>query len=133
MSGIVGAGVLGAFFWFFIRQRRQGNAEAKQYNALVEQQREDTYKEQMELRAKGLGGFRDSRAISLRNGVGGSGGDEGFGSPISEKAAAGSGAAPLLPKSPGGGDLDDLNCFIESCTLRSLFRRDFDFPCNVLG
>lgn len=45
--------------------RRAGRRERDQYNALVEQQRAESYKEQMELRSKGLGGFRNSSVPSL--------------------------------------------------------------------
>ena len=53
-----GAAVIFAAFMFIcIRQRRKGRAERDDYNDRIEKQREEAYRDQMELRNKGLGGW----------------------------------------------------------------------------
>jgi hypothetical protein len=49
--------ILAAFMFICIRQRRKGRAERDDYNSKIEKQREDAYRDQMELRNKGLGGW----------------------------------------------------------------------------
>jgi hypothetical protein len=56
-SGAAGALLLAAILFSCIRQRRKGRRERDAYNAKVEQDREQAYRDQMELREKGLGGW----------------------------------------------------------------------------
>jgi hypothetical protein len=56
-SGAAGALLLAAILFSCIRQRRKGRKERDAYNAKVEQEREEAYRDQMELREKGLGGW----------------------------------------------------------------------------
>jgi len=56
-----------------IRQRRAGRKERDAYNAKVEKEREDAYKDQMELREKGLGGW-DKNTTQGEDALGGWGG-----------------------------------------------------------
>ena len=70
--------------------RRAGRKEADNYNALVNQQREDAHKEQMELRSKGLGGFRNSSALSVNSYT--------STAPLNGEKSGGGGASPMSPK-----------------------------------
>jgi len=56
-GGAAGALLLSALLFFCIRQRRAGRKERDAYNAAIEKQRDDAYRDQMELREKGLGGW----------------------------------------------------------------------------
>jgi hypothetical protein len=56
-SAAAGALLLFACLFSCIRQRRKGRRERDAYNAQVEQEREQAYRDQMELREKGLGGW----------------------------------------------------------------------------
>ena len=47
-----------------IRQRRKGRQERDAYNAKVEQEREEAYKDQIQLREKGLGGWDNKEFAS---------------------------------------------------------------------
>jgi len=56
-SGAAGAILLAALLFTCVRQRRAGRHERDVFNAKVEKEREEAYKDQMELREKGLGGW----------------------------------------------------------------------------
>jgi hypothetical protein len=56
-SGGAAALLIAALTFTCIRQRRAGRQERDAYNAKVEKEREDAYRDQMELREKGLGGW----------------------------------------------------------------------------
>ncbi|KAG9234692.1 concanavalin A-like lectin/glucanase domain-containing protein [Amylocarpus encephaloides] len=49
--------LVGAFAFFFIRQRRIGRKEREAYNAKIEAERDEKYKDQMELMEKSQGGW----------------------------------------------------------------------------
>lgn len=49
--------IFAAFMFICIRQRRKGRAERDDYNARIEKQREDAYRDQQALRNQGLGGW----------------------------------------------------------------------------
>lgn len=58
-----------------IRQRRAGRRERDAYNAKVEKERDEAYRDQMELREKGLGGWdKNSFATQGEDALGGWGG-----------------------------------------------------------
>lgn len=74
-AGAAGALLLSALLFACIRQRRAGRREREAYNAKVEQDREDAYKQQMALREKGLGGWdQDAYATQGEDALGGWGG-----------------------------------------------------------
>lgn len=56
-GGGAAALLLSAAIFSCIRQRRAGRREREAYNAKVEKEREEAYKNQMELREKGIGGW----------------------------------------------------------------------------
>lgn len=56
-GGGAAALLIAALTFTCIRQRRAGRQERDAYNAKVEKEREDAYRDQMELREKGLGGW----------------------------------------------------------------------------
>ncbi|CZR70217.1 related to cell wall protein YGR189c [Phialocephala subalpina] len=56
-SGGAAAILLAALTFVCIRQRRAGRKEREDYNAKVEKEREEAFRDQMELREKGLGGW----------------------------------------------------------------------------
>jgi hypothetical protein len=56
-GGAAAALLLFAAIFSCIRQRRAGRRERDAYNAKVEKEREEAYKDQMELREKGIGGW----------------------------------------------------------------------------
>ena len=56
-SGAAAAILFSALLFTCIRQRRKGRQERDAYNAKVEKEREEAYRDQMELREKGLGGW----------------------------------------------------------------------------
>jgi len=56
-SAAAGALLLSAFLFACIRRRRQGKKEKEEYDAKVTRERADEYKNQVELREKGLGGW----------------------------------------------------------------------------
>jgi hypothetical protein len=90
-GGGAAAILLSALIFTCVRQRRAGRRERDAYNAMVEKQRDDAYKEQMELREKGLGGWDNgSFATQGEDALGGWGG--------SHVAAS---DAPPIPKMPG--------------------------------
>lgn len=72
-SGAAGALLLSALVFACVRQRRAGRRERDAYNAKIEKEREDAYKEQVELREKGLGGW-DSSSTLGEDALGGWGG-----------------------------------------------------------
>lgn len=99
-SAGAGALLIGAFLFICCRMRRAGRKEGESYNALVEQQRQETYNEQMELRAKSLGTFNDASTPTTAN----------FASPVLASEKSGyfgpdAGYAALPPRSPGFGGL----------------------------
>jgi hypothetical protein len=105
-AGGAGALVLAAMLFTCVRQRRKGRQERDRYNAQVEQEREQAYKDQIQLREKGLGGW-DAKEFASQgdDALGGWGGntpagtkgmDEGPESPIQRPPTASS-----VP-SPGG-------------------------------
>ena len=57
-----------------IRQRRAGRKERDAYNAKIEKEREEAYKDQMELREKGLGGWDQNSTKQGEDALGGWGG-----------------------------------------------------------
>jgi len=59
-SGAAGAIILAALLFYCIRQRRTGGLERDAYNANVEKAREEIYKDQMELKEKGYGGWNNA-------------------------------------------------------------------------
>jgi hypothetical protein len=61
-SAAAGALLLSALIVTCIRQRRAGRLEREAYNAKVEKEREEAYKDQMELREKGIGGWDEGSA-----------------------------------------------------------------------
>lgn len=74
-GGAAAALLLSALIFTCIRQRRAGRRERDAYNAIIEKQREETYREQMELREKGLGGWdKNAYAIQGEDALGGWGG-----------------------------------------------------------
>jgi hypothetical protein len=92
-SGSAAAGVilLSALIFTCIRQRRKGAAERTAYNAQVEKEREEAFKDQMELREKGLGGWNESEVKSQGDdALGGRGG--------SHLAPAEVPSTPTIPK-----------------------------------
>lgn len=56
-SAAAAAILISALAFVCFRQRRAGRKEREAYNAKIEKEREDAYRDQMELRDKGLGGF----------------------------------------------------------------------------
>lgn len=56
-SGGAAALLIAALTFTCIRQRRAGRKERDDYNAKIEKEREEAYRDQMELREKGLGGW----------------------------------------------------------------------------
>jgi len=74
-GGGAAALVLSALLFVCIRQRRAGRKERDAYNAKVEKEREDAYRDQMELREKGLGGWdKNAYATQGDDALGGWGG-----------------------------------------------------------
>jgi len=59
-SGAAGAILFAAFLFFCFRQRRTGRLEREAYNAKIEKEREDAYRDQMELKEKGYGGWNNA-------------------------------------------------------------------------
>lgn len=89
-GGAAAALLFGAFIFTCIRQRRKGRQEREAYNAKVEKEREDAYKDQMELREKGLGGWDQGSYQSQ--------GDNALGGWQESRGQAA--AAPPVPKMP---------------------------------
>ncbi|CAG8978475.1 hypothetical protein HYALB_00005049 [Hymenoscyphus albidus] len=56
--GFVGV-AFAAFLFIFMRQRKKGRLEREAYNASIEKEREEKYKDQMELQQKGQGGYNE--------------------------------------------------------------------------
>lgn len=77
-AGGVGALLFGALLFTCIRQRRAGRREREAYNAKVEQEREQAYQDQIQLREKGMGGW-DSKEFASQgdDALGGWGGGHG--------------------------------------------------------
>jgi hypothetical protein len=74
-SGAAGALLASALLFTCIRQRRVGRRERDAYNARIEKDREDAYRDQMEMREKGLGGWDDGAyATQGEDALGGWGG-----------------------------------------------------------
>ena len=74
-GGAAAAILASALLFTCIRQRRAGRRERDAYNAKVEKEREDAYKDQMDLREKGLGGWDEgSYASQGEDALGGWGG-----------------------------------------------------------
>jgi len=93
-GGAAAALLLFACVFSCIRQRRAGRREREAYNAKVEKDREDAYKDQMELREKGLGGWDNGAYQSQgEDALGGWGGSH---VPVGTKAAD----VPPVPKMP---------------------------------
>jgi hypothetical protein len=63
-SGAAGALLASALLFTCIRQRRVGRRERDAYNTRIEKEREDAYRDQMEMREKGLGGWDDGAYAS---------------------------------------------------------------------
>lgn len=85
-----GAAVIFAAFMFIcIRQRRKGRNERDAYNNRIEKEREDAYRDQMELRNKGLGGW-DQNTSQGEDALGG----------WQSRQSLMSGATPPVPKVP---------------------------------
>ena len=84
--------LVSALLLYFIRQRRAGRKERDAYNARIEKEREDQFKDQMELKAKGEGGWNET---DLKN----QGGD----------ALGGWGEAHATPNSTPGGAHRDID------------------------
>ncbi|KAL3423019.1 glycosyl hydrolase family 16 [Phlyctema vagabunda] len=62
-GGGAAALLISAALFFCIRQRRAGRKEREEYNAQVERERELAYRDQMELRHKGLGGWNNQSNV----------------------------------------------------------------------
>lgn len=92
--GGAGAILLSAFIFCCIRQRRAGRRERDAYNAKIEKEREEAYKDQMELREKGLGGW-DQGSKQGEDALGGWGGTHVVG-------GAGEKDVPPVPTVPAG-------------------------------
>jgi len=97
-SGAAGALLLSAFLFTCIRQRRAGRREREAYNAKVEKEREEGYKNQMELREKGLGGW-DNGAFEKQ-------GEDALGGWGGSHVAAGS--VQPTPKFPSNVSVDEM-------------------------
>ncbi|KUJ06642.1 uncharacterized protein LY89DRAFT_726321 [Mollisia scopiformis] len=92
-SGGAAAILIAALTFTCIRQRRAGRKERDDYNAKVEKEREEAYRDQMELREKGLGGW-DQGAYAKQ-------GDDALGGWGGAHVPPGYAAdAPALPKMP---------------------------------
>ncbi|KAH8591470.1 concanavalin A-like lectin/glucanase domain-containing protein [Bisporella sp. PMI_857] len=91
-GGGAAALLLGALIFTCIRQRRKGRAERDAYNAKVEAEQERAYKDQMELREKGLGGW-DNDAYAKQ-------GDDALGGWGGTHVTPGQGDVPPMPKVP---------------------------------
>lgn len=90
-SGAAGAILLAALLFYCIRQRRTGALEREAYNAKVEKEREDVYKDQMELKEKGYGGWNNAEVANQgEDALGGWGKTHGSNSPT----------VPSTPKFP---------------------------------
>jgi hypothetical protein len=101
-SGAAAAILLSAFLFTCIRQRRTGRRERDAYNAKIDKEREEAYRDQMELREKGLGGW-DSKEFDHQgeDALGGWGGSH---VPAGTKATD----IPPLPKFPGNVALNEV-------------------------
>jgi hypothetical protein len=110
-SGAGAALLFGALLFTCIRQRRAGRRERDAYNAKVEKEREDAYRDQMELREKGLGGWDSgSYATQGEDALGGWGGSH---VPAGSKAAD----IPPVPKMPGNAVVNEVPSRVNSPTL----------------
>lgn len=103
-AGSAGAAALifAALTFTCIRQRRAGRKEREAYNAKVEKEREEAYRDQMELREKGLGGWdKNAYAKQGDDALGGWGGNhvpQGY-APDDE---------PTLPKLPSNVSISEV-------------------------
>lgn len=92
-GGGAAALLIAALTFTCIRQRRAGRKERDDYNTKVEKERQEAYKDQMELREKGLGGWdQGAYAKQGEDALGGWGGAH-----VPPGYAA---DAPTLPKMP---------------------------------
>lgn len=74
-GGGAAALLLSAAFFACIRQRQVGRREREAYDAKIEKEREEAYRDQMELREKGIGGWdKDAYAKQGDDALGGWGG-----------------------------------------------------------
>jgi len=64
-AGALAAVCISAFLFVFIRQRRRGRAERDAYNQIIEKQRDESYRDQMELRNQKAGGW-DAKSVSTQ-------------------------------------------------------------------
>ncbi|KAF4624498.1 hypothetical protein G7Y89_g13672 [Cudoniella acicularis] len=113
-SGAAAVILLASFLVFFMKQRRAGRRERDLYNANVEKEREEAYRDQMELREKGYGGWDNgaygSQGEDALGGWGGTHVQHGIKAadmppmprmPSNAVTAAGGDDFPLRAKSPG--------------------------------
>jgi hypothetical protein len=113
-GGAAAAILLSAFLFTCIRQRRKGRQERDAYNAKIEKEREDAYKDQMELREKGLGGWdKGSYATQGEDALGGWGGQH------ATAGARGADAPPPVPKLPGNVSVHDAPSRVQSPVSRN--------------
>ncbi|RDW95195.1 hypothetical protein BP5796_00958 [Coleophoma crateriformis] len=98
-SGAAAAILISAAIFFCARQRRAGRRERDAYNAKIEKEREDAYRDQMELREQGLGGWDSQRALG-EDSLGGWAGN----AANMEK----SGHVPPVPKLPGNVSVNEV-------------------------
>jgi hypothetical protein len=101
-GGAAAALLFSAILFTCIRQRRAGRRERDAYNAKIEKEREEAYRDQMELREKGLGGW-DTKEFATQgeDALGGWGGSH---IPTGTKASD----IPPVPKFPGNVALNEV-------------------------
>lgn len=99
-GGAAGAGAIlvAAALIAAMRARSKGRKERAAYNASIEKQRDDAYREQVELREKGLGGW-DANTTQGDDALGGWGGTHA--TPGSQTPTSPTGAQPARSNTPG--------------------------------
>ena len=121
-GGAAGAVLLAAFLFTCIRQRRKGRLEREAYNAKVEKEREEAYKDQMELREKGFGGW-DNGAYEKQ-------GDDALGGWGGSHIAA---DAPPMPKLPSNVSVSEVPSRSMSPAIPIMGSPAFPAPQRVLS
>lgn len=126
-GGAAGAILLSAFLFMCIRQRRAGRRERDAYNAKVEKEREEAYKDQMELREKGLGGW-DNGAYEKQ-------GEDALGGWGGQHVAPGTKAAdiPPVPKLPGSLSINEVPSRSMSPAIPRMGSPAIQAPSRVLS
>lgn len=127
-GGAAGALLLSALLFTCIRQRRAGRRERDAYNAKIEKEREEAYKNQMELREKGLGGW-DNGAFEKQ-------GEDALGGWGGSHVTPGTRAAdvpPTVPKPLASVSVNDFPSRINSPTIPRLGSPALQQPQRVLS